>query len=107
MAATAAILKFFKPMSDWAETWLDASERRRDSELLDSFRSYVQDGRMSAILKIFKRHLVKSQIESKLVGGALERHRDSELLKSFCSDIQDGYHSGHLEILQIKSPPKS
>ena len=49
----AAILKFFKQhllpnhKSDWVKTWLEASKRHRDSELL----------KLSAFLKIFKQLL--------------------------------------------------
>ena len=50
MAATVAILKFLNlhllpnHKSDWAETWWEASEHYKDSELLKSFRVDNQDG---------------------------------------------------------------
>ena len=50
MAAMSATLKIFKqPLLpncklDWAETWLEASEQHRDSELLKLFHSDIQDG---------------------------------------------------------------
>ena len=50
MATMAAILKFFKRQllpkykSEWAETWWEASQSHRDSELLKSFGSDIQDG---------------------------------------------------------------
>ena len=152
MAATVAILKFFKRHllpnynSVWAQTWWEESEWHRDSELLKSFRSDIQYGH---ILKFFKQHLLPNLVglSQNLMGSipvtqrfriaktvafrypswlpwlpswnssndllqdrksdcaknwweALQWHRDSELLKSFCSDIQDGCHRGHLEILQ-------
>ena len=57
MATTAAILKFFKlhlpnRKSDWAKTWLEASQLHRDSELLKSFRSNIQDGHHGGHLEI-------------------------------------------------------
>ena len=78
-------------MSDWAETWWEALEHYRGSESLESFRSYIQDGR-NAILKIFKRHLLRNRKSdwSKTLWEASERHRDSELLELFRSDLQDG-----------------
>ena len=60
MAAMAAILKFFKKhvlpnhKSDWAETGWETSEQYRDSELLKSFRSDIQDGRHGAHLEILQ-----------------------------------------------------
>ena len=58
MAAIAAILKFFKRhlpnhKPDWAETW-KALERYKDSELLKSFSSDIQDGRHGGQLEILQ-----------------------------------------------------
>ena len=89
----AAILKFFKRLllpnhkSDWAETWWEVhvSERHRDSELLKSIHSVVQDGHHGGQLEI-----LQTTFPPKWVGlnrnlmEISERHRDSELLKSFC-----------------------
>ena len=50
MATVVTILKLFKRhllkncKLDWAETWWEASERHRDSELLKLFCSSIQDG---------------------------------------------------------------
>ena len=55
-----AILKFFKRhlipnnKSDWAETWWEALESYRDSELLKSFCSRIQDGRHGGHLEILQ-----------------------------------------------------
>ena len=95
MAATMAILKFFKRYllqnhtSDWAETLWEASERHRDSELLlRLFRSDI----IVAIFKFFKRHLLPNRKLdlAKTWWEASQWHRESELLKLFRSDIQDG-----------------
>ena len=52
MVAMVAILKVSsQTMSDWAETWWEALERHRDSELLISFRSDIQDGGHLEILQ--------------------------------------------------------
>ena len=104
-----AKIVLFRPnrMSDWAETWWDASQLHRDSELLKSFCSKIQDGIMVAILKFFKWHLPNYKLDwAKTWWEASQWFRDSELLKLFRSDIQDVHHGGHLEILQTTSPPK-
>ena len=105
--------KFFRwhlllnPKSDWAKTWWEASQSHRDSKLLKSFRSFIQDGHLEAILKFFKRHLLNPKSDrAETWWEASQWHRDSKSLKSFHSDIQDGCHAGHLEILQTTSPPK-
>ena len=60
MAAMAAILEFFKRhllpnrKLDWAETWWEAQERHRDSELLNSFRLAIQDGHLGGHLENFE-----------------------------------------------------
>ena len=59
MAATEAILKFFKrlllnPKFDWAETWWEASQWHRDSKLSKSFCSDIQNGRQGGHLKILQ-----------------------------------------------------
>ena len=114
MAAAVAILKFFKRhllqihKSYWAEIWWKASVRHRESELLNSFRSDIQDGRHGCHLEILltisppKPYVPLSQ---NLTGGigASQRFR---MLKSFRSDIQDSRHGGHLELLQTTSSPK-
>ena len=106
-----AILKFFKwhllpnPKFNWAEIWWEASQWHRHSKLLKSFPSDIQDGR-AAILKFFRQCLLvnpKSDWDETW-WEASQWHWDSKLLKSFHSDIQDG--RGHLEILQMSSPPK-
>ena len=61
-----------------------------------------------AILKFFKRHLLPNRKSdwAESWWEASQWHKYSELLKSFRSDIQDGRHGGHIEILQMTSPPK-
>ena len=60
MAAKATVLKFFKRhllyncKLDWTETWLEASARHRNLELLNSFRSDIQDGRHGGHLDILQ-----------------------------------------------------
>ena len=60
MAAMMAILKFIKRhllqnrKSDWAETWWEASERHKDSELLQSFHSDIHAGRHGGHLEILQ-----------------------------------------------------
>ena len=63
---------------------------------------------MSAILKIFKRHLLPNRKSdwAETWWEASEQHRDSEWLKSFCSDIQDGRYGGQLENLETTSAPE-
>ena len=57
MAAMSAILKVFKNYYnpncklDWAETWWEASEHHRESELLQSFRFDIQGGPYGGNLK--------------------------------------------------------
>ena len=68
MAATVAILKFLNlhllpnHKSDWAETWWEASEHYRDSELLKSFRFDNQDGSHGGRLVILQTTSSKSQV---------------------------------------------
>ena len=75
----------------------------RDSELLKLFRQIFKMATTVAILKFFKLYLLQNHKSDcvKTLWEALERHRDSELLRLFRSDI----HGGHLEILQLTSPP--
>ena len=58
-------------MSDWAETCWESLEGYRDSELLKSFHSDIQDDRHGGQLGIFKRRLLPNlgQIEPKLDWG--------------------------------------
>ena len=55
-----AILKFSNwhllpnPKSNWAETWWEASQWHRDSKLLKSFHSDIQDGRQDSHLEILQ-----------------------------------------------------
>ena len=58
---------------------------------------------MAVILKFFKWHLLQNgkSVWFKTWWEASQWHKDSELLKSFHS-----LYSGHLEILQMSSPPK-
>ena len=69
----AAILKFFKrhlltnPKSDWAETWWEASQWHRDSKLLKSFHSDIQDGGHLEILQTTSPH--KFWLSWNLMGG--------------------------------------
>ena len=97
MAATAAILEFFKrhlllnPKSDWAETWWDASQRHRDSKLLKSFRSDIQDGHQGDHLEILQTTSPPKPSDwAETWWEASQWHRNSKLLKSFYSDILDG-----------------
>ena len=58
-AATAAILKFLKQhlpnrKSDWAKTERETSQWHRNSELLKSFRSDIQDGRHGSHIGILQ-----------------------------------------------------
>ena len=97
-----AIMKFIKqhlllnPKSHWAETWWEASQWHRDSELLKLFHSDIQDGRLGchivAIMKFIKQHLLNPKSHwAETWWEASQWHRDSELLKLFHSDIQDGH----------------
>ena len=59
MAATVAFLKFYKQhlpnrKADWAKTWWEASQWHRDSELLKSFHSDIQDGRHGSHIEILQ-----------------------------------------------------
>ena len=56
----------------------------RDSELLKSFRSDIQNSRQGAVLKFFKRHLLPNHKSdwAETWRKALEHYRDSELLNS-------------------------
>ena len=89
----AAMLKFFRRhlpnfKLDWAETWWEVLERHRDSELLKSFRSDIQDGCHGGHLEsLLPNHMLDW---AETWWEALEWHRDSELLKSFRLAIQDG-----------------
>ena len=104
MAATAATLKFFKwhllpnRKSDWAKTWCEALQWHKNSELLKSFRSDIQDGRHGGYLEILQK------TASPKPKDITVRPR-IKIAKSFRSYIQDGCHGGHLEILQTTSPP--
>ena len=97
MAATAAILKFFKrhlllnPKSDWAKTWWEASQWHRDSKLLKSFRSDVQDGRHGGhpeILQTTSPLKPYVRLSWNLMGGITVTQR-FKIAKSFHSDIQE------------------
>ena len=87
-----AVLKFFKRnlllnrKLDWAETWWEASQWHRDSELIKSFHSNIQDG-----LKFFKQHLFPNHKSdwAETWWEASKHYRVPELLKSFYSNIQD------------------
>ena len=81
----AAILKFFKRhllpdhKSDWTKTWWEASEWHRDSKLLKSFHSDIQDGSHGHHLEILSNDIssqIISQIEQKLDG---RYHSDTEI----------------------------
>ena len=62
---------------------------------------------MSAILKLFKRHLPNYKSDwDETWWKTSEQQRDSEWLKSFRSDIQDVRHGGHPENIQITSAPE-
>ena len=109
----AAILKFFNRhlpnrKLDWAETWWEASQWHRNSELLKYTVPISKMAATAAILKFFKWYLLQNYKSdwAETLWEALERHRDSELLRLFGSDIQDGHHGGPLEILQTTSPPR-
>ena len=90
---------------DWAKTWWEAYQWHRDSDLLKSLRSDIQDGRHGGNLEILQT-TSPPKPQLKLDGRHWERYRDSELLKWFCSDIQDGRRGSDLEILQTTSPPE-
>ena len=108
MVTMVAILKILKRhlpnhKLDWAETWWEASEQRRDSELLKWFCSNIQDGHHGGHLKNFKPYLLMNTVDwAQTWWEASEQHRNSELLKWLCSNIQDG----HLESLQTRSAPE-
>ena len=112
-----AILKFFKqhllsnPKSDWAETWWEASQWHRFSELLKLFCSEIQtlswiELKLVAIMKFYKLHLLPNP-KSDWAETWWEASQRFKLQKSFHSNIQDSCHGGHLEILQTTSPPKT
>ena len=102
MAAMVAILKFFKRYllpnrkSNWAKTWWEASQWHRNSELLKSFSSDIQDGRAGIWNS-------SNNISSQTI-SQIERHRDSKLPKWFHFDIQDGRHRSWNSSNDISKP---
>ena len=130
MAATAAILKFFKRhlpnrKLDNAETWWEASEWHRDSELLKSFCSDIKDGNHGCHLENLQTssapkwqvrlsrnfshfwHVLqnrKSDWAENLVGsiGAAWRFR---IAKIVAFQYPWGRHDSHLENLQTTPTP--
>ena len=98
MGATAAVLKrhLSNRKVEWTQTWWEALERHRDSELLKSFWSDVWDRWSSwktSSAPSGKSDWAKTWLE------AFGRHRDSELLQTFCYNIHDGCDSSHREDL--------
>ena len=107
-----AILKFFKRhllpkrKSDWAKTWWEASQWHKDSELLKSFRSDIQDGRHGGHLEILQTTFPpKPYVGSSwnLVGGITVRQKFkiAKITPLRCPR----WPPGHLEILQTTPFP--
>ena len=84
-----------RTMSDWTETWWEASQWNRDSELLKSFHSNIQDGRHGH-LEILQTTFPPNHKSdwAKTWWESSQWHRDSELLQLFFSNIQDGQDGG-------------
>ena len=93
----AAILKFFKRHLlpncelDWAKTRWEASQWHRDSELLESFCSDIQDGCHGGHLEILQTTSIPKPYWAETWWETSQWHRDSKLLELFCSKIQDGH----------------